>query len=75
MLLGENGRERAELLTALRTLGSARTRAARGDAVRRALVETLMHGDRAELVEALDETLLGVRAAARVVRRAGRLAS
>jgi hypothetical protein len=31
------------------------------DAVRRALVEVLMHGARAELVEALDETLLGLR--------------
>ena len=29
------------------------------DAVRRALVETLMHGDRARLVERLDNTLLG----------------
>jgi hypothetical protein len=29
--------------------------------VRRALVETLLHGDRAELVTALDETLLGLR--------------
>jgi hypothetical protein len=31
------------------------------DAVRRALVEVLMHGDRARLVERLDETLLGRR--------------
>ena len=30
--------------------------------MRRALVETLTHGDRAKLVEALDESLLGVRA-------------
>jgi hypothetical protein len=29
--------------------------------VRRALVETLMHGDRAGLVTALDEALLGLR--------------
>jgi hypothetical protein len=29
--------------------------------VRRALVETLRHGDRAGLVEALDETMLGLR--------------
>jgi hypothetical protein len=29
------------------------------DAVRRALVEVLMHGDRAQLIERLDETLLG----------------
>jgi hypothetical protein len=31
------------------------------DAVRRALVEVLVHGQRAELVEALDDTLLGLR--------------
>jgi hypothetical protein len=31
------------------------------DAVRRTLVETLVHGDRRALVEALDEALLGVR--------------
>ena len=33
------------------------------DVVRRAVVETLMHGDRARLVEALDETMLGKREA------------
>lgn len=32
------------------------------DAVRRALVEALLHGDRARLVETLDETILGLRA-------------
>ena len=31
------------------------------DTVRRALVETLMHGDRAALVEALDDAMLGLR--------------
>ena len=31
------------------------------DVVRRALVETLQHGSRSGLVEALDETLLGLR--------------
>jgi hypothetical protein len=62
VLLGENGRERTELLTALRTLGSARTPPLADDAVRRAIVETLTHGNRAELIEALDESLLGVRA-------------
>jgi hypothetical protein len=30
--------------------------------VRRAIVETLTHGNRAKLIEALDESLLGVRA-------------
>ena len=44
------------------------------DAVRRALVETLLHGNRAELVEALDETLLGLRPrpAVRAARRVAR---
>jgi hypothetical protein len=62
VLLGETGRERAELLVALRALGSARTPPAAADAVRRCLVETLTHGDRAALIGALDESLLGVRA-------------
>jgi hypothetical protein len=35
----------------------------RPDTVRRTLVETLMHGDRAALVAALDETMLGLREA------------
>jgi hypothetical protein len=58
VLLGEKGPDRADLLDGLRAerLG----REAR-DAVRRALVETLVHGSRAELVTALDETLLGQR--------------
>jgi hypothetical protein len=62
VLLGETGRERAELLGALRSLGGSRTPAAAADAVRRCLVETLTHGDRAALIDALDESLLGVRA-------------
>jgi hypothetical protein len=59
VLLGEKGQERGDLLEALRAdrLG----RDAR-DAVRRVLVETLLHGSRGELVTALDETLLGQRA-------------
>jgi hypothetical protein len=59
VLLGEKGQERGDLLDALRAdrLG----RDAR-DAVRRVLVETLLHGSRGELVTALDETLLGQRA-------------
>jgi hypothetical protein len=58
VLLGDKTRERSELLDELRAErlgGDAR------DAVRRALVETLLHGDRAELVVALDDTLLGLR--------------
>jgi hypothetical protein len=58
VLLGDKTRERSELLEQLRAdrLG----REAR-DAVRRALVETLLHGNRAELLVALDDTLLGLR--------------
>ena len=58
VLLGEKTRERAELLEALRVEHVGR--AAR-DGIRRALVETLMHGNRVELVRTLDETLLGLR--------------
>jgi hypothetical protein len=58
VLLGEKTRERSELLEALR--GDRLAHEARG-AVRRALVEALLHGNRAELVVALDDTLLGLR--------------
>jgi hypothetical protein len=58
VLLGDKTRERSELLDALRAERLARD--AR-DAVRRALVEVLVHGNRAELVLALDDTLLGLR--------------
>jgi hypothetical protein len=59
VLLTEKTRDRAALLDSLREehlRGDAR------DAVRRSLVETLLHGNRVELVEALDETMLGLRA-------------
>ena len=58
VLIGENTKERAELLEALRVEHVGR---AACDAIRRALVEALMHGDRVELVRTLDETLLGLR--------------
>lgn len=58
VLLTEKGREREDLLGILR--GEQLGRDAR-DAVRRALVETLLHGARDELVLALDDTLLGIR--------------
>jgi hypothetical protein len=62
VLLGETARERSELLTAFRALLDGDGPGARAeDAVRRALVETLLHPDRAELVLALDEALLGLR--------------
>lgn len=62
VLLGESSVQRAEELARLRALARGE-RAGRGaaEAVRKALVETLAHGDRAELVDSLDEALLGVR--------------
>jgi hypothetical protein len=62
VLLGETARERAEFLTAFRALVGGDGPGARAeDAVRRALVETLLHDSRDELVRALDEALLGLR--------------
>jgi hypothetical protein len=58
VLLAEKGRERNDLLDILRE--ERLTRDGR-DAVRRALVETLLHGNRSELVLALDDTMLGIR--------------
>jgi hypothetical protein len=58
VLLADKTRERSELVASLhadRLRGDAR------DAVRRTLVETLLHGNREELVIALDDTLLGLR--------------
>ena len=54
VLLGETARERSDLLTAFRALLDGDGPGARAeDAVRRALVETLLHGNREELVLAL----------------------
>ena len=58
VLLTEKGREREELLDTLRADRLGRDAS---DAVRRALVETLLRGSRDELVLALDDTLLGIR--------------
>ena len=58
MLLAEKGPERVELLGSLRAERFGRD--AR-DAVRRVLVETLQHGTRTELINAVDETLIGLR--------------
>jgi hypothetical protein len=63
VLVGEPGRERAEKLSQLRSDSA-------GAVVREALVETLAHGDRHQLIEAVDEALLGLRA-----RPAGELAA
>jgi len=57
-LLGDTAADRAEVLEDLR--GDHAGRGAR-DALRRALVETLHYGNRAELIRSLDETLLGLR--------------
>jgi hypothetical protein len=62
VLLGETARERGELLTAFRALLDGDGPGARAeDAVRRALVETLLHDSREELLRALDDALLGLR--------------
>jgi hypothetical protein len=58
VLLGEKNRERSEMFDALR---ADRLGADARDAIRRTLVETLLHGDRVQLVLALDDTLLGLR--------------
>src|SRR6058998_633258 len=54
ILLGDTPRARAELQDRLAGDPEA-------DVIRRALVETLMHGDRAQLVASLDESILGLR--------------
>jgi hypothetical protein len=62
VLLGENGREREELRLALRALLDGDGPGARAEeAVRRSLVETLLHDSRPGLIATLDEVLLGVR--------------
>jgi hypothetical protein len=58
VLLEESSTERA--LLAAELLAEDAGPAAR-DALRRALVETLLHGNRAGLLDTLDETLLGLR--------------
>jgi hypothetical protein len=58
VLLADKTQERADLVAGLR---AERLDRASRDVVRRALVETLLHGDRPALVEALDDTLLGLR--------------
>jgi hypothetical protein len=58
VLLQEKTNDRVDLLADLR---AERAGSAARDAIRRALVETLLHGSRAQLVSTLDETLLGLR--------------
>jgi hypothetical protein len=61
VLLGESGRERAEQHARLQPLVDGHETDEAGDAVRDTLVAALLYGDRAELVGALDESLLGMR--------------
>lgn len=62
ILLGETGRDRAGYLRRLRALVSGEPATAEAaDAVRRALVEALLHGDRAALIVSVDESLVGLR--------------
>lgn len=62
VLLGESGEERARQLDRLGALARGEPAGpTAADAIRKALVEALAHGDRAQLVASLDEALLGVR--------------
>ncbi len=61
VLVGETPGERGELFARLRGLaGGGLASAEDADAVRRALVEVLMSGDRVRLLERLDDSLLGL---------------
>jgi hypothetical protein len=60
-LLGETPRDRLDVLERLRLLARGDAASATGDLVRRTLVQVLEDGDRAKLVDALDESLLGLR--------------
>ncbi|HSK16243.1 MAG TPA: hypothetical protein VK915_08740 [Gaiellaceae bacterium] len=76
VLLGETARDREELLVALRALLDGDGPGARAeDAVRRALVETVLEGSREQLVARLDEALLGLRPRAQVTSSARLLAA
>jgi hypothetical protein len=63
ILLGESGRERAALVEQLRAFARGdHADAEVADALRRCIVETLLHEDRTRLLEDLDDALLGLRA-------------
>jgi hypothetical protein len=75
VLLGDAAHERTSLLERLRALAAGRpAEEAAADAVRRALVEVLLDGDRRRVVATLDETLLGARAAPETRRDVGAVA-
>jgi hypothetical protein len=62
VLVGETSTERAELFARLRGLTSGGwSESEHEDAVRRAIVEVLMHGERRPLLERLDDSLLGLK--------------
>jgi len=62
VLLGETGADRAAELDRLRALTRGEPAGiAAAEAVRKAIVEALAHGDRPALIESLDEALIGVR--------------
>jgi hypothetical protein len=63
ILLGQSGPERAELVEQLRALARGEHGGADvAEALRRGIVETLLHEDRTRLLEELDDALLGLRA-------------
>ena len=62
LLLADGNRERSGLIDRLRALARGETGGVQvADDVRRAIVEVLQHDDRARLLTALDEALLGLR--------------
>jgi hypothetical protein len=62
VLVGEDAAERAELFARLRGLTSGgHASKADADMIRRALLEVLMAGDRVDLLERLDDSLLGLK--------------
>jgi hypothetical protein len=62
MLLGETSSDRADLIDGLRRLaGGERAGAETVDTMRRAIVEVALSDDRARLLAALDDALLGLR--------------
>jgi hypothetical protein len=71
VLLGDASEERRAIHAALRALTAGEQASRRAEeAVRRSLVETLRHGDRAALVRSLDDVLLGLRSAPRLAETA-----
>jgi hypothetical protein len=62
LLLTDGSRERSGLIDRLRALARGEAGGVQvADDIRRAIVETLQHEDRARLLTALDEALLGLR--------------